>query len=141
MTIISKMRTSHRRPAAAGFSLLEVLVAVALLALTLSTIYGMQAQALSLAAEAQFKTNAAFLARTKLAEYESNLLPLGESGDFGDQFPGYSWKFSVKVPEMLENKELSALFVELQQVEVTVAFAGEQNVFTVRAFLPKKTNQ
>lgn len=80
----------------AGFTLLEVMIAVAILAITLTVIYGSQSQSLSLAAEAKFNTRAAFLLQQKLAELESGSIELrNDEGDYGDDYPGFRWKIEV----------------------------------------------
>ena len=48
-----------------GFTLLEVLVAMAILAIAMVTLFGAQSQSLSLATEAKFNTNASLLAGTE----------------------------------------------------------------------------
>lgn len=79
-----------------GFTLLEVMIAIAVLAMTLTVIYGSQSQSLSLAAEARFNTRATFLMNLKLAELESGLVALGgDEGDFGEEYPDYRWKIEV----------------------------------------------
>jgi type II secretion system protein I len=80
-----------------GFTLLEVMVAVAIIAMALVAALGSQSQSVSLAGEAKFATTAAFLAQRKMAEFET-MKPedLGSgSGDFGDDFPGYQWEADV----------------------------------------------
>jgi len=77
------------------------MVAIAILAITLSALFGSQAQSVSLAAEAQFNIHAALLAKAKLAEYQSGVIPLeNDDGDFGEEFPGYSWKVEVQDAEI-----------------------------------------
>ena len=80
-----------------GFTLLEVMIAMAIIAITLVVVFGSQSQSLSLANEAKFNTTAALLAQSKMAEIEI-LNPedlISDSGDFGEDFPGYIWQLSV----------------------------------------------
>ena len=80
-----------------GFTLLEVMVSVAIISLALVAALGSQSQGVTLANETKFATTAAFLAQSKLAELES-ISPQelsSDSGDFGDDFPGYNWKTEV----------------------------------------------
>ena len=51
-----------------GFSLLEVMIAVALIAIALTTLLGSQAQSVSYANSAKFETMAALLAQSKMSE-------------------------------------------------------------------------
>lgn len=81
-----------------GFTLLEVMIAVAVMAIALMALLGSQSQGLSLANESRFNTTASLLAQGKMAEIEAitdqrNLA--SDSGDFGDDFPDYAWELSV----------------------------------------------
>ena len=81
-----------------GFTLLEVMVAVAIIAMALVAALGSQTQSVSLASEAKFTTTSAFLAQRKMAEFET-MDPedlISGSGDFGDDFPGYFWNADVQ---------------------------------------------
>ena len=115
---VVKMRWQSRSPAdrcwwplppavcrgKAGYTLLEVMVAVAIIAIALTALLGSQGQSVSLAGEAQLATTAPLLAQAKMAELavsgeERGGVSVGE-GDFGDDFPGYRW--------MVTRRDLSA---------------------------------
>ncbi|AKF03919.1 type IV pilus modification PilV family protein [Sandaracinus amylolyticus] len=57
----------------AGFTLLEVMVAVAILAIALTAIFASEAGAIRVAARARFTTTATLLARCKMAEIEEQM--------------------------------------------------------------------
>jgi general secretion pathway protein I len=79
-----------------GFTLLEVMIAIAVLAISLTVIYGSQSQSVSLATEAKFNTTASLLLNMKVAELESGITPLrSDEGDFED-LPDFSWKMEVE---------------------------------------------
>lgn len=80
-----------------GFTFLEVMVAVAILAITLTAVLRSQSQSVSLASEAKFYTTVTLLAQGKMAEIEAKDLGAlsSESGDFGEDFPGYTWEVTV----------------------------------------------
>lgn len=80
-----------------GFTLLEVMIAVAIIAIALVAALGSQSQSVSLASEAKFATTAAFLAQGKMAELETQDLDdlTSDAGDFGEDFPGYRWESEV----------------------------------------------
>lgn len=80
-----------------GFTLLEVMIATAIIAIALVAALGSQSQSVSLANEAKFATTVAFLAQKKLAELEANDLEdvVSDTGDFGEDFPGYRWESEV----------------------------------------------
>jgi len=74
------------------------MIAVAIIAIALMAVLGSQSQGLSLAGESKFNRTAALLAQEKMAEIEA-VKDLGDlnsdSGDFGDEFPGYTWQLSM----------------------------------------------
>ncbi|MCX5832072.1 MAG: type II secretion system minor pseudopilin GspI [Deltaproteobacteria bacterium] len=81
-----------------GFTLLEVMIAMAILAISLVAVFRSQSQSVSMASEARFLTTASLLAQGKMAEMES-LKPqeLSDgSGGFGEDFPDYLWRVEVK---------------------------------------------
>lgn len=123
-----------------GFTLLEVLIAIAILAISLSAIFGSQAQSLSLAAEAQFNIHSATLAQAKLAEYESGVKPLeNEDGDFGEDFPGYTWKVEVLDADLEDIfPSTTDLKKALQQIDVIVSWENEGLTYSLRCYIQKK---
>lgn len=104
-----------------AFTLLEVMIAVSILAIALTALFGSQSRSLSHATEAQFNIIAPMLASGKLAEVKSGLLsPNNDDGDFGDEFPGYSWKLEVEQANLTSPDALGSLEKPLQRVLVTV---------------------
>ncbi len=123
----------------AGFTLLEVMIAVAILAITLTVIYGSQSQSLSLAVEAKFNTRAAFLLQQKLAELESGSIELrNDEGDYGDEYPGFRWK--VEVDEVLFDLRDFVVDPErpLKRVILEVSWENSPYVHTVDYYLQEK---
>jgi general secretion pathway protein I len=81
-----------------GFTLLEVMIAMAILAISLVAVFRSQSQSVKMAGEARFLTTASLLAQGKMAELES-LKPQELSdgnGGFGEDFPDYLWRVEVK---------------------------------------------
>jgi general secretion pathway protein I len=83
--------TSSRSTSEHGFTLLEVLIAIAILALALPVLLGLRNFDLDLHARAGDITAATLLAQEKLIEAEqSSVFPIGEtSGDFRNPPIGY----------------------------------------------------
>lgn len=81
-----------------GFTLLEVLVAMAVLTISLTSIYKLHGQTMVMSAKARFLTLAPQLAQAKLSEIEwQGFEDIGDSsGDFGKDHPNYQWKLSVE---------------------------------------------
>ena len=80
-----------------GFTLLEVMIAIAILAIALLAVFQMQSQSISMATEARFTTTASLLAQSKMADVESaaSLTNRTENGDFGPDYPQYGWNLKV----------------------------------------------
>jgi general secretion pathway protein I len=104
-----------------GFTLLEVMVAMAIIAIALTAVLGLQSQSLSLASEAKFSTTAAFLAQSKMAEIETEKAEdvASDSGDFGEDFPGYRWDKTVNDVTFDEPEGVSD---HLKQIDLTVSW-------------------
>ncbi|WP_310600962.1 prepilin-type N-terminal cleavage/methylation domain-containing protein [Desulfobulbus sp.] len=81
-----------------GFTLLEVMIAVALIAIALVTLIGAQARSVAIATGSQFDAMASMLAQWKLAELSLQDFEqlTGTSGDFGEAYPHFSWKAEVE---------------------------------------------
>lgn len=87
------------RPAnIAGFTLIEVLVALTILTVALTSIYRLQSDTFRMSDDTRFYTLAPMLAQQKLSEIERQGLSLaaGGSGDFGQDFSGYAWSLQIE---------------------------------------------
>ena len=109
-----------------GFTFLEVMVAVALLAITLTAVLGSQSQSVDLASEARFYTTVTLLAQGKMAEIESKDLDTlsSESGDFGEAFPGYTWEVTVDKVYVDFSENVSD---HLRQVTLTLSWEESEH--------------
>jgi general secretion pathway protein I len=90
------------RRGSAGFTLLEVMVALAVIAIAFTALLGLHARNLRLAARDEAYTRALFLARELVAEIELGRQPpdVGAAeGNFESQhpgeYPGYRWQRDV----------------------------------------------
>ncbi|HEX7503947.1 MAG TPA: prepilin-type N-terminal cleavage/methylation domain-containing protein [Syntrophales bacterium] len=83
-----------------GFTLLEVMIAMAILATVLVTVFHSQSQSIAMANESRTMTTMALLAQSRMAEMEGQQdLSIGQtSGTFGDDFPNYSWTAIITQP-------------------------------------------
>jgi type II secretion system protein I len=96
-----------------GFTLLEVMIAMAILAITLVALYQSQSQSVSMASDSRFLTTASLLAQNRMAEIDA-VDPRGvasANGDFGDDYPGYTWRLEVSPVEELPLLKRFALTV------------------------------
>jgi general secretion pathway protein I len=91
-----------------GFTLMEVMVAVAILAIALVSIFQLQSQSISMATDSRFMTTAALLAQSKMAEMESRsyLSNQSEVGDFGTDYPQYAWQMQISDTQLPQFKKI-----------------------------------
>ncbi len=80
-----------------GFTLLEIMVALAVISISLVVLLGLRNRDLVLAATARDMTQATLLARQKITEIQLIGFPdLGEKkGDFGEEAPNFRWRQEV----------------------------------------------
>jgi prepilin-type N-terminal cleavage/methylation domain-containing protein len=115
-----------------GFTLLEVMVALAVLSIALTSIYRLQGQTMMMSASARFYSLAPQLAQTKLSEIERREFSeiTGGSGDFGNDYPSYKWTVAVEdLPtDLITNKKY-----HLTGITVTVS-QNEENSYQLRTY-------
>ena len=121
------------RPTASGFTLLEVMVAMAIMAIVLVSVYRMHSQTLTMNTAARFYTQAPMLAQGKLAQLEADSSGIisGDSGDFGDKFPGYTWNIST---DEVVSEALGEIAADLKRIDMKVSFNGDEYVYNVRTY-------
>jgi general secretion pathway protein I len=80
-----------------GFTFLEVMIAFSIMALVLVGIFQLQSQNIALGVRTRFNAIAPMLAVQKTTEIvsDSDNITFSDSGDFGDEYPGYSWHSEV----------------------------------------------
>jgi len=114
-----------------GFTLLEVMIAVAVIAIALTALLGSQSQSVSFANSAKFETMAALLAQKKMSEIiiQDPASLTDANGDFGDDYPGYTWEATVSDVSMEGVESISKY---LKQIDLTVAWGGKS--YGIRLF-------
>jgi len=107
-----------------GFTLLEVMVALSIIAIVLVSLLVSQSRSVSLQDETKFNTTAALLAQKKISEIESKKGDdlTSDSGDFGDDFPNYLWEIKVQDVSLTGAEEFTKY---LRQIDVNV-YRGEK---------------
>jgi general secretion pathway protein I len=122
-----------------GFTLLEVMVAMAIIAIALTAVMGSQSQSVSLASEAKFYTTAALLAQNKMAEIRLTKPDelISGSGDFGEDFPGYLWQVTLSSVNLDNIEDITDYFA---QIDLEISW-GEDELYKYRLreflFMPK----
>src|SRR5665647_448085 len=138
LSIFPRFASRHRLPGNGGFTLLEVMVAISLLAIALPTLFGSQSQSVSLGSTIKFNTQAPLLAQLKLAEFTtSSERPATDSGDFGDEFPDYHWEVETEDATMGTSTILSKLEGKLQLVTLTVSRGNDLYSYQIQSYLLK----
>jgi general secretion pathway protein I len=109
------------------------MVAMAIMAIVLVSVYRMHSQTLTMNAANRFYTQAPMLAQSKLAQMESSPAGIagGDSGDFGDKFPGYRWNFTT---EDVSPEALGEVGNDLKRIDVTVSFNDNEYVYNLRTY-------
>nr|WP_320010232.1 prepilin-type N-terminal cleavage/methylation domain-containing protein [uncultured Desulfobulbus sp.] len=120
-----------------GFTLLEVMIAVAIIAIAVVSLLGAQSQSVSIAGSAKFDTRASMLAQWKMADLM--LQPYGElsddSGNFGEDYPEYRWKLHVTEPTEDETG-LSGTNGQIKTLDIEVHSTLEsEQAYSLRTFV------
>jgi len=121
-----------------GFTLLEVMVALCILAIVLLSVYRLHSQTISMSIESRFYTQAPLLARSALARWEEARKPgmFSDQGDFGKEFSGYQWKISV---EDTPSPALGAQFArDMQRIDVLVTLNNGEHSYEFRTYRFKR---
>lgn len=116
-----------------GFTLLEVMVALGIAAIVLVSIYRLQAQSINMERIAHFYTVAPLLAEQLVAEIELQApdYPQTETGDFEDDYPGYTWDVETRDVEVYTDASGEAL---LKQIDIKIHLNNNEDLFTLRTY-------
>lgn len=122
------------RPSCRGFTLLEVMVALGIMAIVLVSVYRLQSQTITMNVESRFYTQAPLLARAVLTRLEQSKERelMSDQGDFGREFPGYQWKITVaEAPSEALGAELSR---DMKRIDVQVSLNNGEYVYEFRTY-------
>ncbi len=116
-----------------GFTLLEIMVAMAIIAIVLVAVYKMHHQTIDMNNAASFHTRAPLLAQKKTAEIKSRGLNdiADDEGDFGEDFPDYHWQMTV---EDIESELLGDVTRRLKKIDMTVSLAQDEMTYQLRFY-------
>ncbi len=123
---------SARRPVAArGFTLLEVMIAMAILAAALTGLVVATSQAIKAENKAKLMATATFLARGKIVDIEDELFEKGFSefekelsGGFEDKgFKRFSWRATIDKVELPSNEQVQNMVTKAN--EARQALSGQ----------------
>lgn len=124
----------------AGFTLLEVMIAVSIIAIAFVTLIGSQSQSVSIAGKTSFAVSAALLAQQKLTEIEAADFEgvSSDGGDFGENYPGYRWR--SEVADLSEDETgIAKSDGMLKMVDLIVTLGGDDGqAYSVRSVIMQK---
>ena len=130
-----------KRSSQFGFTLLEVMIAVSIIAIAFVTLIGSQSQSVSIAGYTRFAITSALLAQKQLTDIESSDFVdiSSSSGDFGENYPGYSWK--TEVFELSEDDTgIEGVDDILKAVNLIVTFGNDEGrTYAVRTIVMNKS--
>jgi prepilin-type N-terminal cleavage/methylation domain-containing protein len=122
-----------------GFTLLEVMIAVALIAIGFVTLLGSQSRSLSRVTEAKFNNIAPILASTKFAEVAGGMRTLVEDeGDFGADFSDYNWHLYIQDIDTTKMQIPADFGNKLQRASLVVAWGKTTLTYTLTAYVRRK---
>ena len=116
-----------------GFTFIEVLMAVSILAILLVGVHKLQSQMVSMSQTTQFFTLAPLLAQSQMAEMERRDFKdiQKDSGDFGGAYPGYVWSLRM---ETLESEVLKKLAFPMKKIDISVSFNKGERTYRLRTY-------
>jgi general secretion pathway protein I len=131
---MTKDQTAARSPQPQrGFTLLEIMVALSILAIVLVSVYRLHAQTVSMNNEVRFYATAPMLAQLKMAEIESENPEdmRDDSGDFGDEFPDYRWNIVI---DDVESTALGNIAKDLKKIDLLISANNDKFTYSLRAY-------
>lgn len=115
-----------------GFTMLEVLVALAILSIALTGIYRLHGQTMIMSSKARFYSLAPMLAQARLAEIEHQDYKelTTASGDYGETYPGYKWSLQLEdIPAELFTEN----YYHLTRIDIDIS-QNEENHYQLRTY-------
>ena len=116
-----------------GFTLLEIMVAVSIIAIVFTSVFRMHSQTLAMSDSVRFYTVAPLLAQKKLAEIDTATSEdmTDDTGDFGEDFPDFQWQLSISE---IESEILEKTAENLKRIDLTVSWRDQTNIYQVRTY-------
>ena len=116
-----------------GFTLLEIMVAISVIAIVLIAVFKMHSQTINLNLAAKFYSTAPLLAQNKIAELETTSLndQIAESGNFGDNFLNYNWSVSM---DNIDSEVLGVVSESLKKIEITISYNNDEFIYNLRTY-------
>ena len=121
-----------RRDKMAGFSLLEIMVAVSILSIVFVSLLRLHSQTLSMTIASKFDVIAPFLAKQKLSEFNTTNTSqaVTDEGNFGEHYVGYRWRIDTETVE----SQLLGETPDIRRIDITVSANNDTHVFRLRSY-------
>ena len=121
----------------AGFSFLEVLVALSIIAIVFTSIIRLQGQTIFMSENIKFYNLAPLLAQEKLADIENQYsFFLEGEGSFGEEFPNYKWNINIDEGFLCNIDE--DINFKLKKIDISIAYNRHKYTITTYKFLPEQ---
>lgn len=116
-----------------GFTLLEVLAAVAILAIVLVAVFRLHFQTTAMTGASKFYTVAPLLAQLKLTDLDIAGMEYvsADEGEFGDDMPGYRWRVETEelLPAILQNGPGL-----IKRIDISISMNDEAMFYRLRTY-------
>jgi len=116
-----------------GFTLLEIMISVSIIALIFTSLFRMQSGTIGLAKAGKFNSIAPALARQLLVRMEQDLANWSESeGDFGENFPGIKWSCQISDALFDDIDFISEEnYKRFKKIDIEIKMPSSQRSYTV----------
>lgn len=114
------------------------MIAVAILAIALTSLFGSQSASVALATETRFNTHAPLLAKMQLADILSGDEIFSTEGDFGDDFPGFLWRLETEEPFFGDSELLQELDGQIVHLSLIVTWGDELYSYQLDSYRKNK---
>ncbi len=116
-----------------GFTFLEVMIAFSIVAIVLVSIFQLQSQNIALGTRARFNIIAPMLADMKMSEIISTPkdISTSDSGDFGDNYPGFTWKSEISD---VESDALDETANRLKKIDIDIQSEDQSETYHLRTY-------
>ena len=119
-----------------GFTLLEVMISVSIIAVIFVSLFRMQSSTIDLATAGKFNTISPILAKQLLSEIEQDVANWSETeGDFGENFPGIGWTCEI-MDSSLEDLEFISEenYDSLKKIDIKITDQSEKRSYKITAW-------
>ena len=107
---------------------------LSILAIVLVAVFRLQSQSIAMHSAARFHSLAPLLAQSKMAEIVSSKiedLSISDSGDFGENFAGYTWQFTIND---IESEILEDYAEKFKRIDLVITLNDGEYQYGFRSY-------